>query len=89
MGGTFQAIARFQDSDLSDSNKNDVEMHFECDISLFRIQTLTQSHPVLCVYLFGYIWKINFIWLVSEILRNKISEKVAWYWMMLYCVHMV
>ena len=26
-------------------NTDAVEMHFECDISPFRIQTLTQSHP--------------------------------------------
>ena len=28
-----------------ESNKNGVEIHFECDFSLFRIQTLTFSHP--------------------------------------------
>ena len=48
MGGTFEATVGFQDSDFfSESNKNGVEMHFECDFSLFRIQTLTQSHPLL------------------------------------------
>ena len=30
---------------LSESNKNGGEMHFECDFSPFRIQTLTQSLP--------------------------------------------
>ena len=48
MDGTFRATVGFQDSDFfSESNKNGVEMHFECDFSLFRIQTLTQSHPLL------------------------------------------
>ena len=30
---------------LSESYKNGVEMHFECDFAPFRIQTLIQSHP--------------------------------------------
>ena len=30
---------------LSERNKTGVEMHFECDFSPFRIQTLTRSHP--------------------------------------------
>ena len=35
---------------LSESNKNGVEMHFECDFPSFRIQTLTQSHPCIVFY---------------------------------------
>ena len=30
---------------LSEGNQNGVEMHLECDVSPFRIQSLTQSHP--------------------------------------------
>ena len=30
---------------LSESNKNGFEMHFECELSPYRIQTLTWSHP--------------------------------------------
>ena len=46
MGGTFQATASFQDSDfIQKAIKNGVGMHFECHVSPFRIQTLTQSHP--------------------------------------------
>ena len=43
MGGTFPATARFQDSDL-EGTKDGVQMHFGCDFSPFRIQTLTSSH---------------------------------------------
>ena len=50
MGGTFQATAGFQDSDVfSESNKNGVEMHFEFDCSHFRIQTLAQSHSWISI----------------------------------------
>ena len=31
MGGAFQATAGFQESFLSEVNRNGVEMHFECD----------------------------------------------------------
>ena len=47
MGGTFQVTARFQDSGLSESNKNGFEMRFKCEFSPFRIQTLTWSHPCI------------------------------------------
>ena len=51
MGGSFQATSGFQDSrlyicvSLSETNKNGSEVHFECEFSLFRIQTLTWLHP--------------------------------------------
>ena len=39
---SYSQISGFQ---FSESSKNSVEMHFECDFSPFRIQTLTQSYP--------------------------------------------
>ena len=50
MGGTFEATARFLDSDLfQKEKKKSVEMHFEC-----RIQALNQPHPcnLFCQLLF-------------------------------------
>ena len=43
MGGTCQATAGFQDSDIF--HEDGVQMYFECDFSPFRIQTLTWFHP--------------------------------------------
>ena len=51
---TFQATAGFYDSDISESNnkkKSGVDMHFECDFSTFRIETLCKTlhhKPVTC-----------------------------------------
>ena len=46
MSGTFSRYSRTLGFRcLSESITNVVEMHFECGISPFRIQTLTQSHP--------------------------------------------
>ena len=40
MVGTFQATATFQDSDIfQKAMKMGAEIHFECEFSLFRIQT--------------------------------------------------
>ena len=52
MNGTFQATAGFQDLDIfQKAVKKGFEMHFECEFSPFRIQTLTRSHPRICVVL--------------------------------------
>ena len=46
MDGNFQTTARFQNLDiLLEANQNVFEMHFECEFSPLRIQTLTWSHP--------------------------------------------
>ena len=48
MGGDFSGysrISRFRY--LSESNQNGVEMHFECDFSHFRIQSVNWPHPCL------------------------------------------
>ena len=44
MRGTFQATAGFQDSDIFQKAVKS-EMHLQCEISSFRIQTLIWSHP--------------------------------------------
>ena len=46
--GTVLAIAGFQHP-VSERNKNGAEMHFVCDFSDFRIQTIILSHPCMCV----------------------------------------
>ena len=33
---------------LAESNKDDIEMPCECDLSPFGLQTLTQSYPCKC-----------------------------------------
>ena len=45
MDGTFLVTARFQDSDIL-LNNSDVEMHFACDFSPFRIQTFSMVPPM-------------------------------------------
>ena len=52
VGGTFPAVARFQSSDFCLKKKkaikmmlSQLEVHSECEFSLFRTETLTQSHP--------------------------------------------
>ena len=45
MGGTFQATARVQGSDIFQKAVKMTEMHSECEFWAFRIQTLTWSHP--------------------------------------------
>ena len=41
----FQTTIKLVLTCVSDSNKTGADMRFECDFPLFRIQTLTQSHP--------------------------------------------
>ena len=41
VGRTFQATARFQDSDVFQKTNNGLEMHADLDLSPFRIQALT------------------------------------------------
>ena len=44
---------------FSESNKNVVEMHFQCDILPSRIQTLNQSHPCLSFKVFIFLSIVN------------------------------
>ena len=60
-GGTFQATASFQDSDISGSkkkkkNSNGFEMQFEWDFSPLRIQTLAWSY-LCCELIRSGRWK--------------------------------
>ena len=45
---------------LSECNKNSAEVHFECEFSPSRIQTLTLSHP--CVYVCVCVLSLIHIW---------------------------
>ena len=54
MGGTFWAVARFQSSDFCLKKKkaikmvlSQLEVHSQCEFSLFRTETLTKSYPWL------------------------------------------
>ena len=47
--GLFSLQPDFRIRDISESNKNGFEMHFQCDFSPFRVQTLTWSHPCYTV----------------------------------------
>ena len=48
MGGTFHACYNGI-SGLRFLSESSGEVHFECDISPFRIQTLIPSHPCVCM----------------------------------------
>ena len=48
--GTFSGYGRISGFRyFTESGKNGFETHFECELSPFRIQTLTWSHPCPCV----------------------------------------
>ena len=57
MGGIsgYSRISGFKIRFLSEGNKNGFEMHFECERSPFRIQTLAWSHPCILVIIFD-VW---------------------------------
>ena len=65
MGGTFPAVAGFQDSDFFRDSVNGGEMHFGCGFPPFNIQTnpvppmvgpLRGQSPVFVLLIFSYCW---------------------------------
>ena len=62
--GLFRLQLDFRIEVSSKSNKNGVEMPFECDFSPFRIQTLSRSHP--CVP------SVEFVYLVFTLMPGGI-----------------
>ena len=54
----YNQISRF--TFLTESNKNSVQLHFECVFSPFRIQTLTLSCP--CQFYSGWLWQKREHW---------------------------
>ena len=53
---------------LSESNKNGVEVHLECDFSPLRIQTLTQSHP----------WRVVPMYEILPVTRVMTDRRKFW-----------
>ena len=49
VGFFFSGYSRISGFGFLSKNKNGVDMCFECDFSLFRIQTLTQPHPCFTI----------------------------------------